>query len=76
MKNVYEVLRQKEFEVSRLKKEVEALRLAASLLLADGEAKDYNQPTSQAAATDSPQPDHSWGGVSRTRSGSDSAARR
>jgi hypothetical protein len=28
MKNVYEVLRQKELEVSRLEKEVEALRVA------------------------------------------------
>jgi hypothetical protein len=32
MKNVYEVLRQKELEVSRLKREVEALRVAAPLL--------------------------------------------
>jgi hypothetical protein len=31
MKNVYEVLRQKELEVSRLKQEVEALRVAAPL---------------------------------------------
>jgi hypothetical protein len=32
MKNVYEVLRQKDLEVSRLEKEVEALRVAAPLL--------------------------------------------
>ena len=32
MKNVYEVLRQKELELSRLEKEVEALRIAAPLL--------------------------------------------
>jgi hypothetical protein len=32
MKNVYEVLRQKELEVSRLEKGVEALRAAAPLL--------------------------------------------
>jgi hypothetical protein len=32
MKNVYEVLRQKELELSRLEKEVEALRVAAPLL--------------------------------------------
>jgi hypothetical protein len=38
MKNVYEVLRQKELEVSRLGKEVEALRVAAPLLADDGEA--------------------------------------
>jgi hypothetical protein len=38
MKNVYEVLRQKELEIARLGKEVEALRLAAPLLSDDGEA--------------------------------------
>jgi len=43
MKDVYEVLRQKELDVSRLEKEVEALRVAAPLLLADGE--NDNQPT-------------------------------
>jgi hypothetical protein len=32
MKNVYEVLRQKEAELAKLEKEVEALRLAAPLL--------------------------------------------
>ena len=32
MKNVYEVLRQKEQELTRLEKEVEALRIAAPLL--------------------------------------------
>jgi hypothetical protein len=32
MKNVYEVLRQKELELARLEKEVEALRVAAPLL--------------------------------------------
>lgn len=32
MKNVYEVLRQKEQEMARLEKEVEALRIAAPLL--------------------------------------------
>jgi hypothetical protein len=32
MKKVYEVLRQKELEVSRLGKEVEALRVVAPLL--------------------------------------------
>jgi hypothetical protein len=44
MKDVYEVLRQKELEVSRLQKEVDALRVVAPLLK-DGEAEDYNQPT-------------------------------
>ncbi len=38
MKNVYEVLRQKELELSRLEKEVEALRVAAPLLSEDKES--------------------------------------
>ena len=36
MKNIYEVLRQKELEISRLKTEVEALRTVAPLLSDDG----------------------------------------
>jgi hypothetical protein len=40
MKNVYEVLRQKEMELARLEKEVEALRLVAPLLSEDKEAAD------------------------------------
>ena len=58
MRDVYEVLRQKELEVSRLEKEVDALRVAAPLLLADGEAENDNQPTLR-AVNDTPQPDHS-----------------
>jgi hypothetical protein len=58
MKNVYEVLRQKELEVSRLEKEVEALRVVAPLLSEDGEAED-DQPTLQRAVNETPQPDHS-----------------
>lgn len=38
MKNVYEVLRQKELELTRLEKEVEALRVAAPLLSDDKES--------------------------------------
>jgi asparagine synthetase A len=49
MKNVYEVLRQKELEVSRLKEEVEALRVAAPLLSEDGKAEDDHQTTLQRA---------------------------
>ncbi len=45
MKDVYEVLRQKEFEVSKLKEEVEALRVAAPLLSED-EVGDDNHPAS------------------------------
>jgi hypothetical protein len=58
MKNVYEVLRQKELELARLEKEVEALRVAAPLLSDDKteavlEATN-NKPT--LAATPTPQP--------------------
>ncbi len=59
MKDVYAVLRQKELELSRLEDEVEALRIVAPLLLADGEAEDYNQPTLPRAVNDTPQPDQS-----------------
>lgn len=40
MKNVYEVLRQKEMELARLEKEVEALRLVAPLLSEERESGD------------------------------------
>jgi hypothetical protein len=59
MKNVYEVLGQKELEVSRLQKEVEALRVAAPLLSEDGEAENDSQPPLPRAVNDTPQPDHS-----------------
>ena len=39
MKNVYEVLRQKEMELTRLEKEVEALRLVAPLLSEEKESE-------------------------------------
>jgi hypothetical protein len=48
MKNVYEVLRQKELELTRLEKEVEALRVAAPLLSDDKDSAselEYNKPT-------------------------------
>lgn len=45
IKDIYEILTQKELDVSRLQREVEALRVAAPLLLADREAEDHNQPT-------------------------------
>jgi hypothetical protein len=52
MKNVYEVLRQKELELARLEKEVEALRVAAPLLSEDkeGGAEIPNKPTLAAAS--------------------------
>jgi hypothetical protein len=54
MRDVYEVLRQKELEKSRLENEVEALRIAAPLLLADGEAEDDHQATLRRAVNDTP----------------------
>ncbi len=58
MKNVYEVLRQKELELARLEKEVEALRVAAPLLSDDkGESlsdSSNSKPTLTATATQQP----------------------
>ncbi|MBV9623058.1 MAG: hypothetical protein JOZ14_03665 [Acidobacteria bacterium] len=51
MKNVYEVLRQKELELARLEKEVEALRVAAPLLSDD---KDINSDTGNPKPTLTP----------------------
>jgi hypothetical protein len=39
MKNIYEVLRQKELELQQLQKDIEALRVAARLLADDGDAE-------------------------------------
>ena len=51
MKNVYEVLRQKELELARLEKEVEALRVAAPLLSEEKEPTvETQKPTLTAAA--------------------------
>jgi hypothetical protein len=58
MKDVYEVLRQKELEKSRLENEVEALRVVAPIL-EDGKAENDNQPTLRRAVKDAPQPEHS-----------------
>lgn len=56
MKNVYEVLRQKEMELTRLEKEVEALRLVAPLLSEEKEnAMDTAKPA-LATAVNGPQP--------------------
>jgi len=51
-KNVYEVLRQKEIELARLEKEVEALRMVAPLLSEEkaGELADVSKTTVSAAA--------------------------
>ena len=66
MKNVYEVLRQKELEVSRLKKEVEALRVAAPLLSEGEEAGNDHEPRLATAVNAPPQADHSgWGDAAK-----------
>ncbi|MGA2964563.1 MAG: hypothetical protein ABSD64_00010 [Terriglobales bacterium] len=54
MKNVYEVLRQKELEMARLEKEVEALRVAAPLL-SDEKEQIAEVPKPNLTAT-APQP--------------------
>ena len=55
MKNVYEVLRQKELELTRLEKEVEALRVAAPLLSEEKEPlAEAPKPSLTAAAPQQP----------------------
>jgi hypothetical protein len=56
MKNVYEVLRQKEMELTRLEKEVEALRLVAPLLSEEKEALSEMGKPALATAVNGPQP--------------------
>jgi hypothetical protein len=55
MKNVYEVLRQKEMELTRLEKEVEALRLVAPLLSEEKESLSEASKPALAAAVNGPQ---------------------
>jgi hypothetical protein len=55
MKNVYEVLRQKELELARLEKEVEALRVAAPLLSEESAGETTSsKPTLTTPATQQP----------------------
>jgi hypothetical protein len=56
MKNVYEVLRQKEMELTRLEKEVEALRLVAPLLSEEKEVSSEVAKPALATAVNGPQP--------------------
>ena len=56
MKNVYEVLRQKEMELTRLEKEVEALRLVAPLLSEEKESLSEMVKPVLATAVNGPQP--------------------
>jgi hypothetical protein len=81
MKDVYEILRLKENEISRLEVEVEALRVVAPLL-SDDEKTDSHSPTASVstgsagpirvpeATNPKPQPDHSP--ERRSRSGASS----
>ncbi|MGC2447782.1 MAG: hypothetical protein WA477_09060 [Candidatus Sulfotelmatobacter sp.] len=55
MKNVYEVLRQKEMELTRLEKEVEALRLVAPLLSEEKEGVAEISKPALATAVNGPQ---------------------
>jgi hypothetical protein len=55
MKNVYEVLRQKEMELTRLEKEVEALRLVAPLLSEEKENGTEMSKPALATAVNGPQ---------------------
>jgi hypothetical protein len=50
MKNIYEVLRQKENEIQQLQKDIEALRVAARLLADDNELDTVRTVTSTATA--------------------------
>ena len=54
MKNVYEVLRQKELELTRLEKEVEALRVAAPLLSDDKDVAPTETAVSKPTLTATP----------------------
>lgn len=54
MKNVYEVLRQKEMELTRLEKEVEALRLVAPLLSDEKEITSEMPKPALATAVNGP----------------------
>ena len=73
MKDVYEILRQKELEISRLEVEVEALRVVAPLLSENQEVNHDDQPTATRSTTPSqsarvpkavnanPKPEHAAG---------------
>ena len=54
MKDIYELLRQKERELSRLEIEVEALRVVASLLSNENEGSNDNMPSSARSTAPSP----------------------
>ncbi|HLV85353.1 MAG TPA: hypothetical protein VKV39_00145 [Candidatus Sulfotelmatobacter sp.] len=45
MKDVYQVLRQKELDIENIRKEIEALRVVTPLLLEDAEADKNTKPS-------------------------------
>jgi hypothetical protein len=53
MKNIYEVLRQKENEIQQLQKDIEALRVAARLLADDN---DTETAASRLTSSSAPKP--------------------
>jgi hypothetical protein len=67
MKNVYEVLRQKELEVARLRDEVEALRIAAPLLEGEEVGSDHKPRLASSAANATPQADRAAGWDDRAK---------
>jgi hypothetical protein len=70
MKDIYEILRRKELQISRLETEVEALRVVAPLLSENQDVSHDDQPTATRSTTPSqptrvpkavnanPQPEH------------------
>ena len=58
MKNIYEVMRQKEQEIARLEKEIEALRVAAPLLVDEQDLDNIESNNKSVAVTGAsgPQP--------------------
>ena len=59
MKNIYDVIRQKEQEITELQREIEALRTAARILADDEPAESY--PTRSAPSASQPMPTRSSG---------------
>jgi hypothetical protein len=53
MKDLYEVLREKELDLERVRKEIEALRFVTSMLSEDAEANKNAKPSLVAGASQS-----------------------
>jgi hypothetical protein len=54
MKNIYEVLRQKELELQQLQKDIEALRVAARLLADDSDVEAAGSSRSMGGSVGAP----------------------